>query len=145
MPKRRSNCWWITARRASWIRAAAVRIAGWGQATDPLKKAGRDVLRPAGTFTDLKHLKGVSGTNVAVEAPTRHGDVEKGFAQSDRIFEHTFRIGKVVHASRSRTGHAFLNFDPDFKNTTTIFISRQNVKNFPQPPECEPERCQDQT
>ena len=25
-----------------------VRIAGWGQATDPLKKEGRDVLCPAG-------------------------------------------------------------------------------------------------
>src|SRR5207244_3794371 len=62
-----------------------------------------DVLKPAGTFTDLKHLKGVSGTNVAVEAPTRHGDVEKGFAQSDRIFEHTFRTGKVVHATLEPT------------------------------------------
>lgn len=28
--------------------ADAVRLAGWAQATDPLRKAGRDVLRPAG-------------------------------------------------------------------------------------------------
>ncbi len=27
-----------------------VQIAGWGQATDPLQKAGRDVLRPAGAY-----------------------------------------------------------------------------------------------
>jgi acetyl-CoA acetyltransferase len=27
-----------------------VRLAGWGQATDPLKKQGRDVLRPAGAY-----------------------------------------------------------------------------------------------
>jgi acetyl-CoA C-acetyltransferase len=27
-----------------------VEIAGWGQATDPLQKAGRDVLRPAGAY-----------------------------------------------------------------------------------------------
>ena len=27
-----------------------VRLAGWGQATDPLKKSGRDVLRPAGAY-----------------------------------------------------------------------------------------------
>ncbi len=31
-------------------RADAVRLAGWGQATDPLRKAGRDVLRPAGAY-----------------------------------------------------------------------------------------------
>ena len=30
--------------------SACVRIAGWAQATDPLKKAGRDVLRPAGAY-----------------------------------------------------------------------------------------------
>jgi acetyl-CoA C-acetyltransferase len=28
--------------------APRIRLAGWGQATDPLPKAGRDVLRPAG-------------------------------------------------------------------------------------------------
>jgi acetyl-CoA C-acetyltransferase len=30
--------------------ADCVEIAGWGQATDPLRKAGRDVLRPAGAY-----------------------------------------------------------------------------------------------
>ena len=30
--------------------SSCVRLAGWGQATDPLKKAGRDVLRPAGAY-----------------------------------------------------------------------------------------------
>ena len=31
-------------------RADCVQVAGWGQATDPLRKAGRDVLRPAGAY-----------------------------------------------------------------------------------------------
>ncbi len=31
-------------------RADCVQIAGWGQATDPIRKAGRDVLRPAGAY-----------------------------------------------------------------------------------------------
>src|SRR5580704_10317583 len=31
-------------------KAECVEIAGWGQATDPLQKAGRDVLRPAGAY-----------------------------------------------------------------------------------------------
>jgi acetyl-CoA C-acetyltransferase len=32
------------------LRRNCVEIAGYGQATDPLKKAGRDVLRPAGAY-----------------------------------------------------------------------------------------------
>ncbi len=58
-----------------------------------------DVLKPAGMFTDLKHLGGRSGTNVALDARVRRGDVAKGFAEADRIFEHTFRTGKVIHAT----------------------------------------------
>ena len=30
-----------------------IQIAGWGQATDPLKKEGRDVLRPKGAYTAM--------------------------------------------------------------------------------------------
>src|SRR5262245_44816249 len=58
-----------------------------------------EVLKPAGTFTDLKHLAGRSGTNVALDTHVRHGNVEQGFAESDHIFEHTFRTGKVIHAT----------------------------------------------
>src|SRR5215471_2066211 len=31
-------------------RSECVEIAGWGQATDPIRKGGRDVLRPAGAY-----------------------------------------------------------------------------------------------
>jgi len=58
-----------------------------------------DVLRPAGTFTDLKHLSGRSGTNVALETRLRRGDAEQGFAAADFVFEHTFRTGKVTHVA----------------------------------------------
>src|SRR5205807_5992111 len=34
--------------------AECVRIAGWGQATDPIRKAGRDVLRPAGAYRAMR-------------------------------------------------------------------------------------------
>jgi acetyl-CoA C-acetyltransferase len=34
--------------------SACVRIAGWAQATDPLKKAGRDVLRPSGAYRAMR-------------------------------------------------------------------------------------------
>jgi len=56
-----------------------------------------DVLKPAGTFPDLKHLEGKRGTNVALDFHLRRGDVEAGFAAADRIFEHEFRTQQVMH------------------------------------------------
>ncbi|MDO8878418.1 MAG: xanthine dehydrogenase family protein molybdopterin-binding subunit [Pseudolabrys sp.] len=56
-----------------------------------------DELKPAATFPDLQHLKGRSGTNVALDYKLRRGDVDAGFAAADRIFEHTFRNQQVMH------------------------------------------------
>jgi CO/xanthine dehydrogenase Mo-binding subunit len=56
-------------------------------------------LRPAGTFADLKHLKGRKGTNVALDFKLRRGDVDKAFAEAAHVFEHTFRTQKVLHAA----------------------------------------------
>jgi CO/xanthine dehydrogenase Mo-binding subunit len=56
-----------------------------------------DELRPAGTFPDLKHLKGRKDTNLALDFKLRYGDVETGFAQADRIIEHRFRVQPVMH------------------------------------------------
>ena len=54
-------------------------------------------LRPAGTFADLKHLKGRKGTNTALDYKLRRGDVDKGFAAAAHVFEHTFKTQKVLH------------------------------------------------
>jgi CO/xanthine dehydrogenase Mo-binding subunit len=56
-----------------------------------------DELKPAGTFADLKHLKGVRGTNTALDFQLRKGDVESAFAAAARVFEHEFRTQKVLH------------------------------------------------
>ncbi len=56
-----------------------------------------DVLKPAGTFADLKHLAGRSGTNVALDFHLRRGDVDKAFAAADRVFEHTFKTQQCLH------------------------------------------------
>ena len=56
-----------------------------------------DVLRPAGTFADLKHLKGRKGTNVALDYHLRRGDVDKAFAGADRVIEHTFKTQQCLH------------------------------------------------
>jgi CO/xanthine dehydrogenase Mo-binding subunit len=54
-------------------------------------------LKPAGTFADLKHLKGRKGTNIALDFRLRRGDVDKAFASAAHVFEHTFRTQKVLH------------------------------------------------
>ena len=54
-------------------------------------------LRPAGTFPDLKHLKGRRGTNLALDFRLRRGDVDRGFAQADHVFEHRFKVQPVMH------------------------------------------------
>ena len=56
-----------------------------------------DVLRPAGTFADLKHLKGRGGTNVALDYHLRRGDVDKAMAGADRVIEHTFKTQQCLH------------------------------------------------
>src|SRR5262249_40994805 len=49
-----------------------------------------DVLKPAGTFPDLKHLAGRRDTNVALDFQLKHGDVDQALACADHVFEHTF-------------------------------------------------------
>ena len=57
-----------------------------------------DVLKPAGTFPDLKHLAGRRDTNVALDYHLRRGDVGQGASPAaEHVFEHTFRTQQVLH------------------------------------------------
>jgi CO/xanthine dehydrogenase Mo-binding subunit len=56
-------------------------------------------LKPAGTFADLKHLKGRRGTNIALDYRLRRGDVDKAFGEAAHVFEHTFRTQKCLHVA----------------------------------------------
>jgi CO/xanthine dehydrogenase Mo-binding subunit len=56
-----------------------------------------DVLRPAGTFPDLKHLKDRKNTNVALDFHLRRGDAAKAMKGAARVFEHTFTTQQVMH------------------------------------------------
>jgi CO/xanthine dehydrogenase Mo-binding subunit len=56
-----------------------------------------DALKPAGTFPDLKHLKGRTNTNIALDFRLRRGDAAKAMAGASRVFEHTFRTQQVMH------------------------------------------------
>jgi acetyl-CoA C-acetyltransferase len=42
-----------------------VEVAGWGQATDPLRKRGRDVLRPAGAYRAMNTAYEMAGVKPA--------------------------------------------------------------------------------
>ena len=56
-----------------------------------------DELRPAGTFPDLKHLKGKKNTNIALDFRLRRGEPAKAMAGAERVFEHRFRTQQVMH------------------------------------------------
>jgi CO/xanthine dehydrogenase Mo-binding subunit len=56
-----------------------------------------DVLKPAGTFPDLKHLQGRSNTNIALDFHLRRGDAQSALAAAEHVFEHTFRTQQVLH------------------------------------------------
>ena len=80
-----------------------------------------DELKPAGTFADLKHLKGAKNTNVALDYRLRRGDFDKAYAAAEHKFEHEFKTQKVLH----------LSFEPfaciaDYKDThVTLYNSSQ--------------------
>ncbi len=52
-------------RRLGRRRAECVEIAGWAQATDPLKKEGRDVLRPAGAYAAMRRAYAMAGASAS--------------------------------------------------------------------------------
>jgi CO/xanthine dehydrogenase Mo-binding subunit len=56
-----------------------------------------DVLKPAGTFPDLKHLAGRSGTNMALDFALTRGDADRALAEAEHVFEHTFRTQQTLH------------------------------------------------
>src|SRR6185295_7850342 len=84
-----------------------------------------DQLKPAGTFADLKHLKGAKNTNVALDYRLRRGDFDKAYAGAAHKFEHEFRTQKVLH----------LSFEPfacicDYKDTHVTFYDSTQGPSF---------------
>jgi CO/xanthine dehydrogenase Mo-binding subunit len=81
-----------------------------------------DELKPAGTFSDLRHLKGQRGTNVALDYHLRHGAVDAAFAAADRVFEHTFRTQAVMHTPLE----PFVSIADAANGRLTIYTSSQS-------------------
>jgi CO/xanthine dehydrogenase Mo-binding subunit len=57
-----------------------------------------DVLKPAGTFADLKHLAGRTGTNVALDYRLRRGEAEAALVQAGHALEHVFHYPPTLQA-----------------------------------------------
>ena len=53
--------------------------------------------RPAKAFADLAHVKAGQQSNICYHFKLRTGDVEKAFAEADRIFEDTFSSPPAQH------------------------------------------------
>jgi len=84
-----------------------------------------DELRPAATFADLKHLKDVKDTNVALSFKLRRGNFDAAYAKAAHKFEHEFRTQKVLH----------LPFEPhatiaDYKDTGVTLYSASQGPSF---------------
>ncbi|HZC56963.1 MAG TPA: xanthine dehydrogenase family protein molybdopterin-binding subunit [Xanthobacteraceae bacterium] len=81
-----------------------------------------DVLKPAGTFADLKHLKGRGGTNVALDYHLRRGDADAAMAKADHVFEHTFKTQQCLHLAFE----PFVSVAEPGDNKLTIYTANQS-------------------
>ncbi len=54
-------------------------------------------VRPSGAFADLAHVKAGDRSNVCYHYKLRKGDVEKAFAEADRVFEDLFTAPPAQH------------------------------------------------
>ena len=53
---------------------------------------------PESGFADLAEIKPVEGTNICTHFRLNRGDIQKGFAESDQIFEDTFSLPATQHS-----------------------------------------------
>jgi len=53
---------------------------------------------PTSGFADLAEIKPVEGTNLCTHFKLNRGNIERGFAESDRIFEDTFTLPATQHS-----------------------------------------------
>jgi len=56
------------------------------------------VMLPTSGFADLAEIKPVEGTNVCTHFKLNRGDIQKGFAEADHIFEDTFTLPATQHS-----------------------------------------------
>ena len=72
-------------------------VLGVLDAMEPDAPIIHDELRPSGAFADLAHVKAPERSNVCYHYKLRKGDVERAFAEADRVFEDVFTAPPAQH------------------------------------------------
>jgi CO/xanthine dehydrogenase Mo-binding subunit len=78
---------------------------------------------PASGFADLAEIKPVEGTNVCTHFKLDRGDIEKGFAEADHIFDDTFTLPATQHCFLE-THACIASFEPGGR--ITVWATTQN-------------------
>jgi len=78
---------------------------------------------PESGFADLAELKPVEGTNVCTHFRLNRGDIQKGFAEADHIFEDIFTLPATQH-SFLETHACIASFEPGGR--ITVWATTQN-------------------
>ena len=78
---------------------------------------------PASGFADLAEIKPIDGTNICTHFKLERGDIVKGLAESDRIFEDTFTLPATQH-SFLETHACIASVDPGGR--ITVWATTQN-------------------
>ncbi len=70
-----------------------------GEALDAKATLVHDSVKlPSSGFADLAEIKPVEGTNICTHFKLHRGDIAKGFAEADQIFEDTFTLPATQHS-----------------------------------------------
>jgi CO/xanthine dehydrogenase Mo-binding subunit len=78
---------------------------------------------PESGFADLAELKPVEGTNLCTHFKLVRGNIEKGFAEADRVFEDTFTLPATQH-SFLETHACIASVEPSGR--ITVWATTQN-------------------
>ena len=78
---------------------------------------------PSSGFADLAEIKPVAGTNICTHFKLNRGDIEKGFAEADQVFEDTFTLPATQH-SFLETHACIASVEPGGR--VTVWATTQN-------------------
>jgi CO/xanthine dehydrogenase Mo-binding subunit len=92
------------------------------------------VQKPLRGFADLAEIQAVEGTNICTHFKLTKGDVEKGFKESDHIFEDTFALPTTQHAALEPHG-CIASIEADgriscWSTTQNPFVVRTQLSNI---------------
>jgi CO/xanthine dehydrogenase Mo-binding subunit len=74
-------------------------VLGVEDALKPRSVLVHDSIRiPESGFADLAELKPIDGTNICTHFKLARGDIQRGFAEADRIFEDVFTLPATQHS-----------------------------------------------